>query len=175
MAIATSPNGVPAESSSLQRLIPDRAGEPFGHDGLTEDARNERARFRDALREAEHLILLALAELRAAMGTSEEASPLLHVIGGNRVPLAAPTSARSPVSSARAIENESRAVAPPNLTQRELAVLRLLARHQTDKEIALALSISPRTAGAHVGNILRKLGVKSRRGAISYAQEHGLD
>jgi DNA-binding NarL/FixJ family response regulator len=48
------------------------------------------------------------------------------------------------------------------LSEREREVLRLLANGQTDREIAQALTISPRTAEAHVAAILRKLEVRNR-------------
>ena len=48
------------------------------------------------------------------------------------------------------------------LSSRELEVLRLLADGMTDREIAVALAISPRTVESHVSNLLRKLGVRNR-------------
>ncbi len=48
------------------------------------------------------------------------------------------------------------------LTERERAVLRLLAEGRTDREIAVSLTISPRTVETHVGAILRKLGARNR-------------
>jgi DNA-binding NarL/FixJ family response regulator len=48
------------------------------------------------------------------------------------------------------------------LSAREQEVLRLLAEGLTDREIAGALSISPRTVESHVGSVLRKLGVRNR-------------
>ena len=64
---------------------------------------------------------------------------------------------------------------PAGLTARELDVLRLLARHQTDKEIAAALFLSPRTVSTHVANIFNKLDVTNRREAASSASALGLD
>ena len=51
--------------------------------------------------------------------------------------------------------------APPILTPRELAVLKLLQQGMTNREIGASLYISPSTAGVHVANIVRKLGVTS--------------
>jgi DNA-binding NarL/FixJ family response regulator len=48
------------------------------------------------------------------------------------------------------------------LSAREHEVLRLLAEGLTDREIATALAISPRTVESHVSNVLRKLGVRNR-------------
>ena len=48
------------------------------------------------------------------------------------------------------------------LTRREREVMPLVARGLTNRQIAAELSISERTAGNHVANILRKLGLHSR-------------
>ena len=61
------------------------------------------------------------------------------------------------------------------LTQREQEVLRLLARGMTDREIATRLSVSARTVGGHVTNLLGKLGVESRTAAAIFAIRSGLD
>jgi DNA-binding CsgD family transcriptional regulator len=53
------------------------------------------------------------------------------------------------------------------LTTRELEVLRLLARGQTNLEIADALVVREGTVKYHVKNILRKLGATSRADAVS--------
>jgi two-component system, NarL family, response regulator DevR len=48
------------------------------------------------------------------------------------------------------------------LSARERDVLRLLAEGMTDRDIAMALAISPRTVESHVSSVLRKLGVRNR-------------
>jgi DNA-binding NarL/FixJ family response regulator len=63
---------------------------------------------------------------------------------------------------------------PHILSIRELEVLRLVVEGRTDREIADALVISPRTATTHVTHILNKLGLASRTAAASYAVRHGL-
>jgi predicted ATPase/DNA-binding CsgD family transcriptional regulator len=60
------------------------------------------------------------------------------------------------------------------LTEREQAVLALLREGHTNREIAAELYISPSTAGVHVSNILRKLGVRSRVQAATLAAQLGL-
>jgi DNA-binding CsgD family transcriptional regulator len=50
----------------------------------------------------------------------------------------------------------------PRLTTRELEVAGLVAGGLTNQAIATRLSVAPRTAEAHVENIRRKLGVRSR-------------
>jgi LuxR family transcriptional regulator, regulator of acetate metabolism len=60
------------------------------------------------------------------------------------------------------------------LTPRELEVLRLLARGQTNLEIARALMVREGTVKYHVKNVLRKLGATSRADAVArYARSRG--
>ncbi len=65
-------------------------------------------------------------------------------------------------------------VRPAGLTARELDVLRLLAEGRSDREIAEALFIGHRTVATHVANILAKLEVPSRTGAVAHALRAGL-
>lgn len=74
-----------------------------------------------------------------------------------------------------AAEQEHPTPRPAGLTARELEVLRLLARYQTNKEIAAALFLSPRTVATHAANIFVKLDVANRREAAAAASRLGLD
>jgi DNA-binding NarL/FixJ family response regulator len=74
-----------------------------------------------------------------------------------------------------------RAPAAPNpgteldeLTGRELEVLKLLTRGQSNAEIAQTLVVSDATAKTHVAHVLMKLGVRDRVQAVIYAYESGL-
>jgi non-specific serine/threonine protein kinase len=60
------------------------------------------------------------------------------------------------------------------LTPREADVLRLLARGLTNRQIADALFVSPRTVNFHVTNLLAKLGLDSRAAAAAFAVRQGL-
>ncbi|MFO1285970.1 MAG: helix-turn-helix transcriptional regulator [Rubrivivax sp.] len=61
-----------------------------------------------------------------------------------------------------------------DLSPRELDVLRWLVRGLTNKEIAKALAISPRTVQHHTIHIYAKAGVKSRAGVGLWAVQRGL-
>jgi HD-GYP domain-containing protein (c-di-GMP phosphodiesterase class II) len=63
---------------------------------------------------------------------------------------------------------------PAGLTQREVEVLRLLARGLSNKEIAERLVISPKTVGNHVEHIYGKIGSSTRAAAGLFAMRHGL-
>lgn len=60
------------------------------------------------------------------------------------------------------------------LTERERAILVLLARGRTNQEISEALLISVGTVKNHISNILSKLGVRDRTQAALWAQQQGL-
>ncbi len=61
-----------------------------------------------------------------------------------------------------------------NLTERELDVLRLLAKGMTNADIAAQLHLSEGTVRNHVSAILDKLGVTDRTQAAVIAIQHGL-
>ena len=60
------------------------------------------------------------------------------------------------------------------LTERETEVLLLVAKGDSNKEVALALHISENTVGYHMKNILSKLHLKNRTQAVSYAHREGI-
>jgi DNA-binding NarL/FixJ family response regulator len=62
----------------------------------------------------------------------------------------------------------------PELTDREREILELIARHQTNPEIARLLHLSQKTVRNHVSNIFTKLQVADRAQAILRAREAGL-
>ena len=63
---------------------------------------------------------------------------------------------------------------PAGLTQREVEVLRLLARGLTNKQIATTLTISSKTVANHVEHIYAKIGASTRARAGLFAMQHGL-
>jgi DNA-binding NarL/FixJ family response regulator len=61
-----------------------------------------------------------------------------------------------------------------SLTERELEILRLVAKGKTNQQIAKNLVISTLTVKTHVQRIIGKLGVSDRTQAAVRAAEHGL-
>ena len=82
----------------------------------------------------------------------------------------------------RVLERYRQVVAPATrdaarleeLTDREHAVLRLMARGATNAEIAATLYVAEATVKTHVGSIFGKLGVRDRAAAIVFAYDHGV-
>ena len=68
----------------------------------------------------------------------------------------------------------AKAELPFGLTARELEVLALLARGQTNRQVAAQLFISEKTASIHVSRILTKLAVSNRGAAAAIAHQLGL-
>jgi DNA-binding NarL/FixJ family response regulator len=87
-----------------------------------------------------------------------------------------------PAVAPRILEHYRRRVAPMGrqanrlelLTERELDVLRLMARGATNQEIAAELFVAEATVKTHVGSIFGKLGVRDRPAAIVFAYDHGV-
>jgi DNA-binding NarL/FixJ family response regulator len=65
-------------------------------------------------------------------------------------------------------------VRPAGLTEREVDVLRLIARGRSNKDAGRELGISPKTVGSHVEHLYAKTGVTTRAGATLFAMEHDL-
>ena len=63
---------------------------------------------------------------------------------------------------------------PAGLSEREVEVLRLLARGLATREIAQRLTISAKTADHHIQHIYGKLAVSTRPAATVFAMQHGL-
>lgn len=70
--------------------------------------------------------------------------------------------------------HQASASGPARLSTRERDVLRRVAGGATNREIAAALTLSPRTVDRHVSNILAKLELTSRAAAAAFAAENGL-
>lgn len=89
--------------------------------------------------------------------------------------LLAPSVTRRVIAEFARRERDPRArVRLTKLTERELEVLRLLARGMSNAEIASALVISGATVKTHVARIIQKLGIRDRVQAVVSAYESGL-
>ncbi len=148
----------------------------------------------EAARQAGDLYLLAYALLRSAQdacaaGERDDAGPLLDESARLSVRLGAEpllAEAQALARRARLRIPESAPSAPPDgsaaertiesfgLTDRERAVLELVALGRSNPQIAAELFISPKTASVHVSNILSKLNVSSRGEAAALAHRLGL-
>jgi len=87
-------------------------------------------------------------------------------------------SALDPGVTERVVERLQNSSAPPfrgpeRLSERELEVLRLAGRGQTNRGIGHELSISERTVHSHLMNIFAKLGVNTRTEAVLTAMRAG--
>jgi DNA-binding NarL/FixJ family response regulator len=65
-------------------------------------------------------------------------------------------------------------LAPPPLTERELEIIRALARGMSDRQISQSLGISEKTVRNHTSNIYRKLHIFDRTQAVIYAVREGV-
>jgi DNA-binding NarL/FixJ family response regulator len=60
------------------------------------------------------------------------------------------------------------------LTEREITMLKALARGLSNRAISQELWVTEQTVKFHLGNLYRKLGVANRLAAASYAHSHGV-
>jgi DNA-binding NarL/FixJ family response regulator len=104
----------------------------------------------------------------------EQLAPAVRVVAAGDALLA-------PSVTRRLIETFARhpaRVADPSqsgvLTEREIEVLRLLARGLSNAEIAARLSVSDTTVKTHLSNVFGKLSLRDRVQAVVYAYETGL-
>jgi HD-GYP domain-containing protein (c-di-GMP phosphodiesterase class II) len=108
---------------------------------------------------------------RARFDLGEAASMMQAEAAAGRLE---PGAVAAVVSAAGGPTTSARAANPGGLTDREVEVLRLLARGGTNRRIGEELFISPKTVGRHVENIYLKIGVSTRAGAALYAMERRL-
>src|ERR1700751_5526509 len=78
-----------------------------------------------------------------------------------RIPPAAVSSEDPPPLTCRAMKASDKA--KPDLTERQLQIVALIARRCSNDEVGERLGISPRTAKAHCDVLRQKLGVPRRR------------
>ena len=104
----------------------------------------------------------------------EELASAVRLIADGEALLAPSVTRRVIEEFARVGRDPAAADTLADLTDRELDVLRLMARGLSNSEIALELTIGETTVKTHVGNILMKLDVRDRAQAVVAAYESGL-
>jgi NarL family two-component system response regulator LiaR len=80
----------------------------------------------------------------------------------------------APEAAARLMREVRAPESPGDPTEREIEILKLLARGKANKEIASSLFVGEKTVKSHVSRILAKLGVQSRTQAALHAVRIGL-
>jgi DNA-binding NarL/FixJ family response regulator len=99
-------------------------------------------------------------QLKALLSRSQATQEVSHMASITSAPVT-PSPASSPFGLSE-------------LTERELEVLRLIAKGATNREIAEELVISEGTVKNHISNILVRLNVRDRTQAAIYARDRGL-
>ncbi len=112
-----------------------------------------------------------LATLREALGDEQFAAIWAE---GRAMPLTEALQVAAEVTPSTESPQRVPEMVDSPLTRREQDVLHLLAAGQTDREIADALFIGPRTVSWHVGSIMGKLDATTRREAVYRARAEGL-
>ena len=72
------------------------------------------------------------------------------------------------------VDNSQYPCLSPVLTDREIEILRLIGKGETNAQIALELSISVRTVRSHIERVMHKLKVRNRTEAVIKAIKSGL-
>jgi putative nucleotidyltransferase with HDIG domain len=108
---------------------------------------------------------------RAARSPSEVAQVMRDEVAAGRLDAEA---VRAVMRAAGMRDPRVRAALPMGLSEREVEVLRLLARGMTNPAIGRRLFISPRTVQQHVRNLYAKAGVSTRAAAALFATTHDL-
>ena len=126
--------------------------------------------------------LLAAADVVAAMGEERPYRPALtraQISDAIRAEVAASrmdgaaSDAVLAAAGQRAVPSR-RALWPAGMSDREVEVLRLIARGRTNKQVAASLHLSAKTVGRHVENIYAKIGASSRAAAALFAMDNRL-
>ena len=108
---------------------------------------------------------------RPARSPSEAADQMKKEVADGRLDHAA---ADAVLAAAGQATRSRRGTWPAGLSDREVEVLRLISRGNSNREVADLLVISPKTVGRHVENIYAKVGVSTRAGATMFAVQHDL-
>jgi DNA-binding NarL/FixJ family response regulator len=112
-------------------------------------------------------------KLRLAIDSVLEGAVWLDPLIARKVAAVMPHS-RHQDASGNPVMVSSRMSKKLELTEREAEVLRLITQGKSNKEIGLALEISPYTVKTHIRNLTQKLGVEDRTQAAVKALQDGL-
>jgi HD-GYP domain-containing protein (c-di-GMP phosphodiesterase class II)/DNA-binding CsgD family transcriptional regulator len=107
---------------------------------------------------------------RDALDTAQASEVLHAAVRDGRLP-------REPVDAVLGVVGQPPVVGrswPVGLTDREVDVLRLIARGSSDRQISADLGITTKTVAHHVQHVYDKIGVRSRAGATLFALDHRL-
>jgi HD-GYP domain-containing protein (c-di-GMP phosphodiesterase class II) len=107
---------------------------------------------------------------RPAMPADRAARELRSEVTGGRLD----SEAVDGVLTAAGHKRRKRRSGPGGLTPREVEVLTLIARGASNRQVAHALKITPKTAGTHIERIYTKIGSSTRATATLFAVQHGL-
>lgn len=155
------------------------------HEGRIEAARDSAVRGVELARRGAGLVEIAyasivLAELLHALGERGQATAALEEARRAVRKAAAPGKVESLLADAErtvqvgARKRPTRSHRGEELSERELAVLRLLSTRLSQREIGESLYISVNTVKTHIKSIFRKLGVSSRADAVAQGRSLGL-
>ena len=106
--------------------------------------------------------------------TAEELLQAVHTVAAGDALLAPGVTRRLLDLYARFLPVPSNATPETDLTPRELDVLKLVARGQTNAQIAAGLYVAESSVKTHIGHLLVKLRVRDRVHLVIHAYETGL-
>jgi DNA-binding NarL/FixJ family response regulator len=109
----------------------------------------------------------------ASGGIVEAALRLIHA-GGRYLPPRLAEIAASRIDTGAVAATRVASTAAEGLTERQIAVLRLIAKGRSNKEIARSLALAPSTVKTHVAHIQAFLGATNRTDASIRAQAMNL-
>jgi HD-GYP domain-containing protein (c-di-GMP phosphodiesterase class II) len=108
---------------------------------------------------------------RPALRARDAAAELRREVSDGRLDHAA---VQAVLEAAGQVSAARRYAWPSGLTTREVEVLRLVCRGNSNRMMASEMGLSIKTVGRHVENIYNKIGVSSRAAAALFAMEHDL-
>jgi len=106
--------------------------------------------------------------------TSDELVRALKEVVAGGMPLDPAVAAKVVKDYVRRVQGEAESEAGPELTPRELEVLRLVAEGLTNQAIAERLGISRKTVDVHRTNLMRKLDLHDVTELVKFALRRGL-